>query len=99
MAARGTIAKENVKKNIIERFGENYIGENGGKLYVFADDGGQKVQIAIALTCPKVGLGVDETPSANSFIEGGFISNHAPVVEMTPEEEATVESLLARLGL
>ena len=36
-----------------EAFGENYIAEVDKKHYVWADDAGERVQIAISLTCPK----------------------------------------------
>lgn len=99
MAVKGTLAKENVKKIIIESFNKNYIGENSNKLYVLADDGGEKVQIAISMTCPKVGLETAqmEEASTNSFIEG--VIPKTPVVEMTPEEEANIQNLLKRLNL
>lgn len=106
--AKGAIAKENVKKIIIESFGENYVGENSNKLYVWADDGGQKVQIAITLTCPKTN--VDFGDNAGGFIEAGpatgivgsYVGKRVtvePIVEMTPEEEANIQTLLEKLGL
>lgn len=56
MAAKGSIAKTEVIKRVKEAFGDDFVGESGGKLYVWANDGGEQVQIAIALTCPKVPL-------------------------------------------
>ena len=54
MAVRGAIAKEKVVEKLAEAFGDNWIGEVDKKYYVWANDGGvDKVQIAIALTCPK----------------------------------------------
>ena len=41
--AKGTIAKENVTRKIIEAFGKDYIGEFDKKLYLWADDGGDRV--------------------------------------------------------
>lgn len=99
MAARGTIAKTNVENKIKEAFGSDFIGIADKKLYVLAEDGGQKVQIAISLTCPKIGLETD-TPVNNSFIDGvvGTYTN-APVVEMTEQEQETINQLIAKLGL
>lgn len=94
MAVKGTIAKTNVENKIKEAFGSDFVGIADKKLYVLAEDGGQKVQIAISLTCPKVGLDVD-APVGNSFVEG----TGAPVVEMTAEEEANIQTLIAKLGL
>lgn len=54
MAAKGNVAKATVIEKIKEAFGENFIAEVDRKAYVWADDGGERIQIAIALTCPKV---------------------------------------------
>ena len=67
MAARGSIAKDAVIKRLIEAFGDDYIGEFDKKQYVWANDGGQKVQIAIALTCPKTNVG-DATSDCTSNV-------------------------------
>lgn len=98
MAAKGTIAKTNVENKIKEAFGSDFVGIADKKLYIWADDGGQKVQIAISLTCPKVGLDVN-APVGNSFVEGTGITTSTPVVEMTAEEEANIQTLIAKLGL
>lgn len=101
MAAKGTLAKTNVENKIKEVFGSDFVGVADKKLYVWADDGGQKVQIAISLTCPKVGLDAD-VPAGNSFIEGsGIVGTYTgtPVVEMTAEEEANIQTLIEKLGL
>lgn len=99
--ARGSIAKLSVENVIKEAFGENFVGISDKKLYVWADDGGEKVQIAITLTCPKVGIETGATPTTNSFIEGGLVGNYSgtPVIEMTPEEEQNIQTLLEKLGL
>ena len=59
MAARGTIAKEKVEKKIAECFGEDFIGLYDRKCYVWANDGGERVQIAISMTCPKTPIEID----------------------------------------
>ena len=65
---KGQIAKEQVVKIISQAFGKDYIGEFDKKHYVWANDGGEKVQIAITLTCPKVYRGIEETaPTALNF--------------------------------
>ena len=48
MEARGTIAKTKVITKIADAFGDNWIGEVGGKYYVWSEENGQKVQICIA---------------------------------------------------
>ena len=106
--AKGAIAKTNVEKKIMEMFGEDFVGMADKKLYVWADDGGQKVQIAITLTCPKTN--VDFGDNAGGFIEAGpatgivgsYVGKRVsvePIIEMTPEEEANIQTLLEKLGL
>ena len=101
MAAKGSVAKTNVENKIKEVFGSDFVGMADKKLYVWADDGGQKVQIAISLTCPKVGLDAD-APAGNSFVQsGGIVGTYTgtPIVEMTAEEEQNIQTLIERLGL
>jgi hypothetical protein len=102
--ARGANAKIQVENIIKEAFGENFAGIADKKLYVWADDGGEKVQIAIAMTCPKTNVDFGET---GGFIEpgsttGAYAGKHIesqPIVEMTPEEEKNIATLIAKLGL
>lgn len=104
---RGAIAKENVEQRIKAIFGSDFVGIQDKKLYVWADDGGERVQIALALTCPKVGIEVDDVPVAKEEPKGdwdwtGAVSA-APAekkkIEITPEEKQNIEDLMARLNL
>jgi hypothetical protein len=63
MAAKGIVAKTKVIEKIKEALGEDFIGEVDKKIYVWADDGGERIQVAIALTCPKVPI---ETSNAST---------------------------------
>lgn len=63
MAAKGNVAKATVIEKIKEAFGENFIAEIDKKAYIWADDGGERIQIAIALTCPKVPI---EAPNVST---------------------------------
>lgn len=55
--ARGQEAKNAVIQKIIAAFGEDYLGtEDNKKYYVLAPEDGQKIQVAISLTCPKTGI-------------------------------------------
>jgi hypothetical protein len=102
MAAKGSIAKENVVKKLQEAFGSDWIGEFSKKYYVWAKDGNEKVQIAISLTCPKVQVGEVSTGKDLDFEFGtdtilgtvGF----SPA-EITQEETDTINALMERLGL
>ena len=108
MAAKGNIAKENVARIIAEAFKQDYIGLYDKKYYVWANDGGEKVQIAISLTCPKTPIEVD----ASIDTDGGdwdfsdepkaagpvAVMNAGPA-EITEEEKANLADLLNKLGL
>ena len=55
--AKGTIAKESVVLKIREAFGADFIGEVDKKVYLWAKENGEKVQIALSLSCPKNPIG------------------------------------------
>ena len=103
--AKGTIGKQNVIDKIRASFGSDFIGEYDKKTYVWAEDGGEKVQIAIALTCPKTPVTTAEAPISGDF----NFEDDAPATvvaaapyqpaEITQEERDTVAQLMAQLGL
>ena len=103
--AKGTTAKINVVKTLQKAFGADYIGEGDKKYYVWADDGGERVQIAISLTCPKIYLEVEDSAPAPSFpnegidFEASAPPQEAPPLVITPEEDAKLEELMKKLGL
>lgn len=91
MAVRGSVAKTRVIERIREIFGEDYITTENNKTYIWADDGGERVQIAISLTCPKNFVGV---------YEGAPITkDNADSVKITDQEKHNIELLMNRLGL
>lgn len=102
--AKGSIAKDNVIAKISEAFGQDYVGVYDKKVYVFADDGGEKVQIAISMTCPKVPVGVVAAPAKDGI---DFEDTSTPIIaptafepaEISDDERANVAALMARLGL
>ena len=102
--ARGSEAKILVINKLKETFGSDYIGENGGKHYIWAKDGAEKVQIAISLTCPKVQI---ETVDVNAAFGDGIDFEASPVIvqakpaatEITQDEIDNLASLMASLGL
>lgn len=103
--AKGTIGKQNVIDKIRAAFGSDFIGEYDKKIYVWAEDGGEKVQIAITLTCPKTPVMTTEAPISGDF----NFEDDAPATvvaaapyqpaEITQEERDTVAQLMAQLGL
>ena len=104
--AKGQIAKDLVEKKIQAAFGADYVGTFDKKIYVTAMENGEKVQIAISLTCPKVPVIVDNTvqigdynfedstPAVTTSATGTFVP-----AEISDEERQTVADLMARLGL
>lgn len=101
MATKGTIAKQNVVNTIAKAFGSDYIGEFEKKLYIWADDGGQRIQVSIALTCPKVYRGVEETDTNEmNFEETAATTTPAGFkpAEITEQEQETLANLMAKLG-
>ena len=97
MAARGTVAKQEVTEKLREVFGDNFIGEHEKKIYVWANDGGDRVQIAITLTCPKVQI---ETGEVSADSDSAFPTTaSAQSIEFTDQEKKNLEDLMARLNL
>lgn len=102
--AKGTNAKNAVINKIAMAFGTDYIGEIDKKVYVWADDGGEKVQIAIALTCPKNPVetgGVSTAPVSGWDFSDKVVTASALAsrAEITPEEQARIADMMSRLGL
>lgn len=103
--AKGAIAKQNVVNKLQTAFGADYIGEYDKKWYVWAQENGERVQIAISLTCPKVPVEVSSAPVAGDFnfeddapttvvAAGGF-----QPAEITDDERDKVRDLMRSLGL
>ena len=94
MATKGTAAKAAVIQKIKEAFGDNFVGDDGKKIYVWSKENGEKVQVAIALTVPKTPYGevsgtadhVWELPITPP-VEG----NKATAADIAPWELPTVE--------
>ena len=102
--AKGAGAKEYVVNKLREAFGDDYIGEVDKKYYVWGREAGQKMQIAIALTCPKTPVG--EVSAAKEAFDwsdseaspAGTTSVFKPA-QIDDDERARVAELMAKLGL
>lgn len=103
--AKGTIAKQAVINKIQTAFGADFIGEYDKKIYVWAQENGERVQIAISLTCPKVPVEVSAAPVTGDF---NFEDDTPNVVvaagayqpaDITPEERQRVNDLMKMLDL
>ncbi len=104
--AKGAQAKQLVINKIQEVFGENFIGEVDKKIYVWSQENGERVQVALALTCPKVPVAAAEPTSAIS--DGGdWNFEDSPITfaagstkkEITEDERQRVADLMEKLGL
>ena len=103
--AKGAIGKQNVINKIQQAFGADYIGEYDKKIYVWTTENGERIQIALSLTCPKVPVAISDNPTTGDF---NFEDDAPNVVvaagayqpaEITKEERERVNDLMKRLGL
>ena len=99
--ARGSNAKISAAETMEKAFGNAWLGESGGKYYIEVDDGGEKVQLAIALTCPKNPVALN-TP----VIAGGFDFSQTEVaqtkfeaVDFTDAERENINRLIEKFNL
>lgn len=101
---KGAIAKNKIAEKIKNLYGADYVGESGGKYYIYENDGGEKIQIAISLTCPKNPIG---TVDMSSAFGDGLDFEAEPVLaqtkfepaEITEQEKDNLKALMDRLGL
>lgn len=108
MAAKGQAGKDWVTQKIIEAFGEAYAGTYDKKIYIWTNQAGEKVQVAISLTCPKTPVEFGEAAPMTDVngdwdfsgtIKENTTVKNAPVAEITNEEKENLAKLLERLGL
>ena len=104
--AKGTIAKNVVAQKIAAAFGADFVGEFDKKLYVWAEENGEKVQIAITMTCPKnpvgdINFSAEPGNSLNfeDMSAGPVAGGNAAKAEITDEEKKNIAELLLKLGL
>lgn len=101
--AKGTLAKENLIKQIAAALpAGSFIGEFDKKYYFWSEENGEKIQIAMSLTCPKNPVGEVLVP------KGGGIDFSSPTtvaptkretVEISEEEQDNIRALMEKLGL
>ena len=107
--AKGQIAKSKVAEKLKEAFGSSFLGEMNGKYYIEEDDGGEKVQVAINMTCPKVlfekepaGAAASMPPPTSAFGVGSashLAAQTPPAAEISAKEKENIRTLMERLGL
>lgn len=114
MAARGTVAKEEVTKKIIECFGQDKAFVYDKKLYITTKEDGVPIQVCLTLTCPKTLVtpsGATTAPAEppKSAFSGGFDFENMGATTAEPEpfkpaeitqaERDNINELMRRLGL
>ena len=102
--ARGAEAKENFINKIISVPNIEYIGEYDKKHYFWSEENGEKIQIAIAMTCPKNPVAViDNNMDGDLDFENMDNAEVRPTTfepaEITQEEKDKVAELIEKLGL
>jgi hypothetical protein len=110
MAARGNIAKERLIKKFIGASGVRFLGEYDKKYYFEEDDGGERVQIALTLTCPKTFIDAPGAAAAAPSENLGdwdfgdeapkpMAATKAEPAVITEQEVENIAELLKKLGL
>ena len=107
MAAKGTIAKQKVAQKIAEIFGQDFVGEFDKKLYVWTEENGEQVQVAISMTCPKNPVGGEarkidfkaETGNSLNFEDMSAAPVPPQSIEISDEEKQNIADLMKKLGL
>lgn len=108
MAARGTEAKNKIVQKMAEIFGDDWIGQVENKYYIWSNEDGERIQIAIALTCPKNPVDVEtKTIKTKESSEMNFAEMRPDEVptsrpakaEISESERENIAELMRRLGL
>lgn len=100
--AKGTEAKNNLMNKIINIRGIDYIGEYDKKHYFWSEENGEKIQVAISLTCPKNPMVVVQPQEDFNFEDDSPNEIHPAKfepTEITQEEKDKVAELIEKLGL
>lgn len=93
MAARGSIAKQEITKKILETFDGSFINEK--EIRIPFEENGEVIQIKVNLTCAKVNVECGETTSVVSTEPVAS----ARKIEVTEEEKENVQKLMEHLSL
>lgn len=104
--AKGAVAKQAVINRIAEAFGTDFIGEVDKKVYVWASENGERVQIAMALTCPKTPVETADATGGGDWnfedapaATGTVAAPTKTAAEISEAEKKNIADLMSRLGL
>lgn len=103
MAIRGQEAKQYIANKLKEVFGDDYLGEIGGKICVKAPEGGTKIQIAISMTCSKSLVSSEKDGGAFSLEDekpkAKPVKQEVKKIERSEQENKNIQTMLRELGL
>lgn len=98
MAAKGSIAKEEITQKILKEFEGSFI--NDKEIRIPWMENGEILQIKVALTCAKISV---VAPGSNNAFDGAGEQAPTPAFDETPtltkEEKEKVNDLITKLGL
>lgn len=98
--AKGNEAKAALIKRFAAAVGADYLGEQDKKYYFNSKENGEVVQIAISMTCPKTPVTFNGHGGDLNFDEDEPApATSASPIEMSEDEQATLERLMNELGL
>lgn len=103
--ARGNEAKEAVTKKLQEAFGADFIGIYDKKIFIWAKENGERIQIALSMTCPKTPIGSGEVSAAAAPVKtaSGDWNFEAPTtrpaIDFTSEEKERITTLIKQFDL
>lgn len=102
--AKGSIAKAEVMKEILQLFGDAaFMSPDGKELRIEKKEDGEIVQIKVALTCAKVNIDrpVSDVGNVSTSTPSAFKPSNPETntKEPTDEEKQLVVDMLAKLGI
>ncbi len=106
--ARGSIAKTEITKKILDTFDGAFLYNDGKEIRIPYTEDGELLQIKVALTCAKENVNQgDDTALPGSTNVGTetaaafepIVKKEEKIVEPTEEEKQNVSDLLRALGL
>jgi len=98
--AKGALAKEALIKRFATAVGNDYCGELDKKYYFWSTENGERVQIAVSMTCPKTPIEFQGNGGDLNFEDGDTpAAPPASPMTMGEDEAATLERLMKELDL
>ena len=97
MAKRGDTARAEVYEKITTAFGDDFVGVVDKKIYVTANEDGEKIQFAITITMPK--NQITKTNFDFSDNETKKVESFETNVEISDKEKEDIKKLMQELNL